>query len=158
MRRPSHSTIVAYLALFVALGGTAAVALPGSNSVDSGDIKNNAVKGKDVNERSLKGVLNCPRGTRGRGGICFDRTDRSQTDWQGALVACSARRLRLPTVSEGLVMVSALPRDGTQYWVADSETGDARLIALNEVGFGPNITSDNRTFLHTYRCVTSPRD
>jgi hypothetical protein len=36
--RPSHATVVAYLALFVALGGTSAVALSGSNTVFSDDI------------------------------------------------------------------------------------------------------------------------
>jgi hypothetical protein len=39
-RRPSHATVVAYLALFVALGGTSAVALSGSNTVFSDDIAN----------------------------------------------------------------------------------------------------------------------
>jgi hypothetical protein len=40
LRRPSHATVVAYLALFVALGGTSAVALSGSNTVFSDDIAN----------------------------------------------------------------------------------------------------------------------
>jgi hypothetical protein len=39
-RRPSHATVVAYLALFVALGGTSALALSGSNTVFSDDIAN----------------------------------------------------------------------------------------------------------------------
>jgi hypothetical protein len=38
--RPSHATVVAYLGLFVALGGTSAVALSGSNTVFSDDIAN----------------------------------------------------------------------------------------------------------------------
>ena len=44
---PSGSTAIAFTALLVALGGTA-VALPGKNTVDSGDIKNNSVSGKDL--------------------------------------------------------------------------------------------------------------
>jgi hypothetical protein len=39
-RRPSHATVVAYLALFVALGGTSAVALSGTNTVFSDDVAN----------------------------------------------------------------------------------------------------------------------
>src|SRR5688572_16269885 len=39
-RRPSHATVVAYLALFVALGGTSALALNGANTVFSDDIAN----------------------------------------------------------------------------------------------------------------------
>ena len=59
-RRPSHATLVAYAALFVALGGTAWAALHvGSkqvvnNSLKSGDLKNGkAVGGKDVIPNSL---------------------------------------------------------------------------------------------------------
>jgi hypothetical protein len=45
--RPSHATIVAYLALFIALGGTAG-ALAGKNSVDSRDLKPKAVHASDL--------------------------------------------------------------------------------------------------------------
>jgi hypothetical protein len=46
-RRPTPAMAVAFIALLAALSGTA-VALPGTNSVDSGDIKNRQVKGKDL--------------------------------------------------------------------------------------------------------------
>lgn len=61
-RRPSHSTIVAYLALFVALGGSSYAALRvGSaqivdNSIRSKDIRNNSVRGKDVRRDTLTGA------------------------------------------------------------------------------------------------------
>ena len=53
-RRPRHATVVAYLALFVALGGTgyAAMKLP-KNSVGSKQIKSNAVRSGKVKNRSL---------------------------------------------------------------------------------------------------------
>ena len=158
MRRPSHATIVAYLALFVALGGTAAVALPGNNSVDSGDIKNNAVCGKDVDEKSLKGVLSCPGKMRGRAGVCFDRSLQTATDWDSAHRACADRRLRLPTLGEGLLMVGGLPRDSTFHWVDIGDTNNNSYLAANEIGFGPNMSVDARTNPHVYRCVTDPRD
>jgi hypothetical protein len=52
--RPSHPTVVAYLALLVALGGTsyAAVTLP-KNSVGSTQIQRNAVKSSEVKNGSL---------------------------------------------------------------------------------------------------------
>jgi hypothetical protein len=52
--RPRHSTVVAYLALLVALGGTsyAAVSLP-KNSVGSPQIKRNAVASSEVKNGSL---------------------------------------------------------------------------------------------------------
>jgi hypothetical protein len=45
--RPSAAMSVALIALIAALSGTA-VALPGSNTVDSGDIKNGQVKRVDI--------------------------------------------------------------------------------------------------------------
>jgi hypothetical protein len=52
--RPRHSTVAAYLALFVALGGTsyAAIKLP-KNSVGAKQIKKNAVRSGKVKNKSL---------------------------------------------------------------------------------------------------------
>jgi hypothetical protein len=47
VRMHVRSNVVGYIALFVALGGTAA-ALPGTNTVDSGDIVNQQVKSADL--------------------------------------------------------------------------------------------------------------
>ena len=44
--------LVALTALFIVLGGTA-VALPGKNTVDSGDIHNKAVKTKDIAKQAV---------------------------------------------------------------------------------------------------------
>ena len=46
---------VAFVALLAALSGTA-VALPGTNSVDSGDIKNGQVKNKDIRRNAVTGA------------------------------------------------------------------------------------------------------
>jgi hypothetical protein len=56
-RMPRHSTIAAYLALFLALGGTsyAVVNLP-RNSVGAGELRPNAVRSSDVKNRSLKAI------------------------------------------------------------------------------------------------------
>ena len=45
---------VAFVALLAALSGTA-IALPGTNTVDSGDIKNGQVKGKDIGKNVVTG-------------------------------------------------------------------------------------------------------
>ena len=52
-RRPSPAMAVAFVALLAALSGTA-VALPGTNSVDSGDIKNGQVKTKDIKNNDVR--------------------------------------------------------------------------------------------------------
>jgi hypothetical protein len=51
-RRPSPAMAVAFVALLAGLSGTA-VALPGANTVDSGDIRNGAVKGKDLRRNAV---------------------------------------------------------------------------------------------------------
>ena len=49
-RRPSHATVVAYLALFVALGGTTYAAA----TIGAGDIKNDAVRSRHIKNGQVK--------------------------------------------------------------------------------------------------------
>src|SRR5688572_24075021 len=53
-RRPSPAMAVAFVALLATLSGTA-IALPGTNTVDSGDIKNNQVRSKDIRNNNVRG-------------------------------------------------------------------------------------------------------
>jgi hypothetical protein len=53
-RRPSPAMAVAFIALLAALSGTA-VALPGKNTVDSGDIRKGAVKRGDIGGNAVNG-------------------------------------------------------------------------------------------------------
>ena len=64
LRTPSHATVVAYLALFVAIGGSAYAV----SKIGSAQIENRSIKGKDVadarsserrqiHERKLTGPL-----------------------------------------------------------------------------------------------------
>ena len=50
--RPGHGTAVAYLALFVALGGTSYAVSTGS--IDSREIKNGTVRGKDIKNGTVR--------------------------------------------------------------------------------------------------------
>ena len=52
-RRPSPAAAIAFVALLAALSGTA-IALPGKNTVDSGDIKNGAVTSKDIKNNGVR--------------------------------------------------------------------------------------------------------
>ncbi len=57
LKRPSHGTVVAYLALFVALGGSAYAATHlGKNSVGSKQLKNNAVVTAKIKKESVTGA------------------------------------------------------------------------------------------------------
>ncbi len=50
---PHHATVVAWLALFIALGGVAS-GLPGNNTVTSNDIRTGAVKSPDIADGKVK--------------------------------------------------------------------------------------------------------
>ena len=52
MKRPSPTVAIAILALLITFSGIAS-ALPGKNTVDSGDVKKDALKGKDIKESTL---------------------------------------------------------------------------------------------------------
>lgn len=53
LHHPGHGTVVAYIALFVALGGTSYGVATGS--INSREIKNNNVRGKDIRRATVKG-------------------------------------------------------------------------------------------------------
>jgi len=52
-RRPGHATIVAYLALFIALGGSAFAA---KTAITGKQIKNGTITAADIKKHSIKGV------------------------------------------------------------------------------------------------------
>ncbi|MDP8910058.1 MAG: hypothetical protein M3N47_13305 [Chloroflexota bacterium] len=66
--RPRHATVVAYLALFVALGGTSYAVAKGSigsreiknNSVQSADIRNGTLTARDIRRSTLKQLRGAP--------------------------------------------------------------------------------------------------
>jgi hypothetical protein len=61
LRRPSHATAIAYLALFIALGGSsyAVVEISGrsivDNSIRSRDLRDNGVRGVDIRRSNVQG-------------------------------------------------------------------------------------------------------
>jgi hypothetical protein len=97
MRRPNHATIVAYLALFVALGGSsyAAIRITGKNvknsSLTGKDVKNSSLTSSDVKNRSLlskdfkKGQL--PRGPQGLPGAPGNDFSASSTLKSGEVLS-----------------------------------------------------------------------
>jgi hypothetical protein len=90
-RRPSHGTVAAYLALFVALGGTsyAAVKLP-KNSVGASQIKTNGVGSSEVKNGALRkadfrasDLPVGPAGAQGPQGLKGDKGDKGDQGDQG---------------------------------------------------------------------------
>jgi hypothetical protein len=81
--RPAHATLIAYLALFVALGGSsyAAVKITGKNVKDSSltgrDVKDNSLTGRDVKALTAKDfAAPLPSGPAGPQGTKGEKGDR----------------------------------------------------------------------------------
>ena len=90
--RPSHGTVVAYLALFVALCGSAYAATAAKNSVtsksikdgqiQSADVKDDGLTGTDIQESTLNGVEG-PQGPKGDTGAAGLQGPPGETGPQG---------------------------------------------------------------------------
>jgi hypothetical protein len=174
--RPSHGTVVAYLALFVALGGTTYAAA----TVGAGNIKNNAVRSRhikdgQVNREDLNpGLLDnltpsCPSSTLHRAGdICFETDTRSGATWLEAVANCARAQMRLPTAAELALAYDHLGAPQLHEWVAGyyiDNTGTPP--SGGGPAYGETLTNtasrqlnyDIRPVTSTvpeYRCVTSP--
>jgi hypothetical protein len=174
--RPNHATVVAYIALFVALGGgTTAVALSGSNTVQSDDlgpgsqvkapdVAANAVNGADVVNESLtgadiknrSGVDTCRAPLTAKFGPICAGSDAGARDWINALNYCAGLGLRLPSVGEAvrLAVKFDVPgvSPGERFWT-DEFSDPGVLIIVEESGTVSGTTSTNA---HQTVCVTDP--
>ena len=177
-RRPNHATVVAYLALFVALGGgTTAVALSGSNTVqsddlgpgaqvkapdvadnavDSADVVNESLTGADIKNRS--GVQTCVNSNR-VGQLCM-RAENLHRQWVAALLHCANLDMRLPTLSEALQLATThnMPNvdEDEDFWTQDVfQNGDSLLAGYTDdkATFAGFLPAGNQ--LETV-CVTEP--
>jgi hypothetical protein len=119
----TYANVMATIAVFLVLGGGTAVALNGTNTVQSDDlgpgaqvkapdVANNAVGSPDVINESLtgqdiknrSGVQTCDKSLTARyGAICVDATHLTLA-WTNALTYCADLGLRLPTLSEAVVL------------------------------------------------------
>jgi len=133
--RPRHATVVAYLALFVALGGSsyAAITVTGKN------VKNSSLTGKDIKNNSLTGsdVKSIKTG---------DVTDRS-------LLAKDFKAGQLPSGAQGLKgdkgdpgpfpdpLQSGKTLRGT-YAAGDAGTASEARKAYDSIDFGFTLPSE----------------
>jgi hypothetical protein len=153
--RPSPAMIVALIALFVALSGTA-VALTGSNTVQSDDLGpgsqvkapdvaagavgsaaviNESLTGQDIKNQS--GVDTCVSTVR-IGQLCM-RAENLHRQWPDAANHCANLDLRLPTLGEALELAKThdMPNvDDTEvFWTQDRYQSGTDTVA--------DIVSDN---------------
>jgi hypothetical protein len=102
MPAPSHSTVVAYLALFVALGGSAYAV----SKIGSGEIENRSIRGKDVANDTLGGRQVDEAKLSGPPAVGDERSGTCDPI-AGAPVDCVGQTITLPRESALLVIGTA---------------------------------------------------
>jgi hypothetical protein len=167
-RRPSHGTVVAYLALFVALGGTAYAANEwtgrnivngsikqvdlGANSVNSTKVVNNSIKGADILESSLGTVPKASSVVPGAIGTAALADGAVTPAKQAPVPAASVMRLsgETSTAAAGLVLHAdyeffdtAGLHDGTSEFLVAPV--DGVYVVSATVEWDPNGTGYRRT-------------
>jgi hypothetical protein len=171
--RLTYANLMATVAVFVALGGSAVaakLALP-KNSVTSKAVKNGSLKGIDLAKGTITGdivakntltgdninqgslALPCPSGTTKAAGICFDSTERASQGLDGAMTTCGQANRYLPTVGElrTLHVQAGFSVNGEQ---ASDFAADASHSAL---GSDSGIAISNDTsFARPFRCAVVP--
>src|SRR5690349_7433146 len=174
----TYATVVATLALFVALGGGTALASyvissnkqvgPGTISGHkpaSGDHPNviaGSINGKDIADRS--GVDTCQKPlVKKFGPICAGSPGGTGKTWQDAVDYCAGLGLRLPSVSEAVALANnfAVPgvSVGDEFWTDEllGTASDLHVLAVEDTGNNSNLVStpsnvvDKKTV-----CVTDP--
>ena len=171
--RLTYANVMATVAVFVALGGSAVAAklvLP-KNSVTSKSVKDGSLKGKDLAKGTITGdnvangtltganinqsslALPCPSGTTKAAGICFDSSERASQSLSGAMDVCAQANRFLPTVAElrTLHVQANVSVNGEQASDLGQDTNHSALGSDN----GLSISTDT-SFARPFRCAVVP--
>jgi hypothetical protein len=178
----TYANVMATIAVFVALGGTAAatVLITSNRQVAKNTISgHNPPSGKhpnviagSVNSKDLSpGLksllaalkLHCPAGTQRAADLCFERSLRTAATFEGALKTCARANRRLPTDAELVVAFENSGAPQQQQWVATHHR-DSNGTTLSALGSTLEEDSSRAvSFRDTplfnafpFRCVTSP--
>ena len=163
--RPSHGVVAAYLALFVALGGTsyAAVKLP-KNSVGSKQIKKNAVRSADVKNGSLRArdfkAGDLPKGDQGEQGpqgLQGTQGTPGQDGQDGVVGDVTVQRTDLALPDNSTAGVEATCPAGQKAIsggtsVAETGSDDIKLM-VSRPGTGAVVPNDGEQFANSWRAV-----
>jgi hypothetical protein len=180
--RPSPAMIVACIALFVALGGTATAVTyvvssnsqigPGTvsghkpptgkhaniiaGSVNGQDVANNSLTGADIADRS--GVETCKAPLVLKFGPICAGSDGVARTWSAAISQCGGLGLRLPSPAEAVTLAKNYDVPGVSgsqlFWTDNEFYGSSyRAVVVDESSV---LGDDPETNSHQTVCVTDP--
>jgi len=173
----TYANVMATLAVFLVLSGGTAVALSGSNTVQSDDlgpgaqvkaadvadgavgsagVANESLTGQDVKNQS--GVDTCTHGTARFGELCV-RVANQHHDYFAAGDLCEALELRLPSLGEAqsLARNHDLPNasENEPFWTEEFYKDGTNLLAFT-VTDGNSVASVSFVTDEETVCVTTP--
>ncbi|MFN8161364.1 MAG: hypothetical protein U0R52_10030 [Solirubrobacterales bacterium] len=178
-RHFSYANVMATLAVFIALGGTAlaGVLISSNRQVGRGTISGHnpppgahpnliggSVGATDLSSKlkaSLK--VRCPADMRQAGELCFEDSTRTDASPETALKTCSLARRRLPTLAEMAVVFENSGAPQPNQWVATQWTeGDPYGLGGGTLGedssrqYVYGAGGATPSYKAPYRCVASP--
>jgi hypothetical protein len=174
----TYANVMATIAVFLVLSGGTAVALSGTNTVQSDDlgpgaqvkapdvatgavgsaaVTNESLTGQDVKNQS--GVDTCISFSVRLGPLCAGAANTPQT-WSAARALCANLDLRLPTLGEAQALATKhdIPNvDGTEYFWTDeyfmTPSGQTAAWIVNDNGGTSNLLTTSAV---ETACVTTP--
>jgi hypothetical protein len=171
----SYANVAATLALFVAMGGTAAASvIVHSNSDIAGKTvsghapppgKHANLIGGSVNAKDLSPdlkaslTLHCPAGMQQGFDICFEPTTRPPVSFLTALQTCQTAGRRLPSIAEVAEILDNLGTPQNEGWTDDYFVDGTDLVAII---IGDNDSRAIKSDIAlasidvSYRCVVGP--
>jgi hypothetical protein len=151
------ANVVSVIALFVALSGAAYAA---DGLITGQDLKPNTIKGKQVAEKSLKGVhADCPAtAPTAIADVCFSGP-RVAATWLEAVNQCADGFLRLPTVGEAALIKGSIE---TSTWTTEVVGGTpSKAYTVTYKAKPPasfTLATKDQTLGNAFRCVATPTD
>jgi hypothetical protein len=174
-RRLTYANVMATLAVFIALGGTAlaSVIITKNSQVDKNTISGHrppgdkhpniiagSINGQDIADRS--GVDTCKKPLVKKFGPICAGSDGVLRNWSDAVNYCAGLGLRLPSVSEAIALatkndVPGVTKRGapsnTLFWTDEVFSNGANSLVVNDGG-GISLTANNSPWETV--CVTDP--
>lgn len=152
-RHLSFANVMSVIAVFIAIGGGAYAA----KKINGKTIKNNSIAASKLKTGVLTGLDKCPTAApTNTGGICYGPA-QAATDWDAAAQAgCRPQGLRLPTIGEALLVMTAVGGgSGNETWtdeIAELTTSRRAFVKapgdpMGQIFTGPPAGP------HAYRCI-----
>jgi hypothetical protein len=174
----TYANVMATIAVFLVLGGGSAVALSGTNTVQSDDLGpgaqvkapdvatgavgsaaaiNESLTGQDIKNQS--GVDTCTHGTVRLGQLCV-RGENQTLPWFTAAQHCASLDLRLPSFAEAFELATThdIPNVGESeyFWTGNDYVETDGFSYADVVNDGANRADGEVSSSYETVCVTTP--